>query len=280
MRRRARVLRRGGVEDGLRPPSAPSGRAGVLHLGPSGLEVRASTNTPAPGRGGEVERRAQRAEPEVRRHRDGVAGERRRRRRRTRRRRPPSSSRCRHAWRRRSSGLLSSRAAASTASSTATPREPCRSKNAACGLSDGDARRRAPPRPSARTARSPARRPAAPRPPAGPGAGRCPTQSGPWASMAAARRAPNGSATAHARHRRGPHAARLRDRGVRAPAGARRSNGSSARRLDRLHGRRELLHGRDDRPVDGRRRRPDLVAVGPRAPARTGCSRPCRPRRR
>src|SRR3982750_358762 len=37
-------------------------------------------------------------------------------------------------------------------------------------------------------------------------------------------------------------------------------------RLDGLHRRRQLLHGRDDRPVHARRRRADLVAVGPRGP--------------
>ena len=76
-------------------------RVGVLHLRPLRVGGQARTKTPRPVCRGQVERRAQRPEAEVRAH-----GERRRARsdgcpcRGRRRRRRPWSSRCRRAWRR------------------------------------------------------------------------------------------------------------------------------------------------------------------------------------
>ena len=96
----------------VRPPSRRRGprssrhrarrrrRTRVLHLGALRVGGERSTNRPRPWPRGELDGGLQRAEPEVRRDRERVAGQRRAVRAGTRRRRRPSSSRCRRAWRR------------------------------------------------------------------------------------------------------------------------------------------------------------------------------------
>ena len=124
------------------------------------------------------------------------------------------------------------RSAASTRSSTAMPREPCRSKNADCGLttatcpaSASHAGHGEPLQPVRRRRSAPTRR-------AGPGAGRCPTQSGPSASTAAGARAAAAEAGAAL-------TAGLAQRGVRRPAAtAPRSGRPSAPRCPARRPRR------------------------------------------